>query len=256
MFETLFIKNDRKWFQELSAIPLESITVGRQGCVLVDCKKDGSIPIVRTTTQYSEPAQNFQPIHRTLIAAIAAEANMDGLSFNNGLLEVYDSRYPTMGYHSDQALDLEETSYICLFSCYSEEKKRSVRTLEIKDKSTGEQSKIELKHCSVVLFSVATNSAHLHRIVLTKRGDSQWLGITLRLSKTYIHFQNKIPYFVSTGRPLELATEDQQREFYKQRAKENKSIGKHNYSDINFTISKSDTIPPALSFELVERTVL
>ena len=72
--------------------------------------------------------------------------------------------------------------------------------------------------------------------------DNKWLGITFRKSKTMIRFKNDLPYF-DNGEVLKLADENQQREFYKLRGEENKSMD-FNYPWIGYTLSKSDTIPP------------
>jgi len=76
-------------------------------------------PIVRTTTKYKNPAQCFQDIHLKLTSQIENIANLNqDYDFNNCLIEVYQNNYFNMGYHSDQALDLQEGSSIALFSCY------------------------------------------------------------------------------------------------------------------------------------------
>ena len=72
--------------------------------------------------------------------------------------------------------------------------------------------------------------------------DNKWLGITFRKSKTFIQFQNNLPYFAN-GKPLKLADEVQQREFYKLRGQENKSLD-FDYPSIAYTLSKSDTLLP------------
>jgi len=129
-----------------------------------------------------------------------------------------------------------------LFSCYDNPDTKDIRTLKIKDKITGELSEISLTHNSIILFSVKTNSNYLHKIVLDKSyADDKWLGITFRLSKTYIEFVNEIPYFYKTDKKLKLANEEEIKEFYKMRQTENKN-SVFEYPEINYTISKSDLL--------------
>jgi hypothetical protein len=93
----------------------EDITKGRKGAVLADLTSD-KVPLVRTTTRYNNPVQAFTDVHYQLMDIIrSVDSN---LLFNNALIEIYNDNYVTMGFHSDQALDLEENSYICIFSCY------------------------------------------------------------------------------------------------------------------------------------------
>ena len=129
-------------------VKFENVTKGRLGAVLVD--NVDVIPIVRTTTVYQDPVQEFKPVHREIIKKL-------GHPVNNALIEIYDDRYRKMRYHSDQALDLEEDSYICIFSCYENPSLGGFRTLCITNKSTNEKTKIVLEHNSVVAFSTSAN---------------------------------------------------------------------------------------------------
>lgn len=127
------------------------------------------------------------------------------LKFNNILFEEYDDRYRTMSYHSDQALDLVEPSFIAIFSCYNNNNKNinttnPSRSLFLKKKQNCKMPlsiesiesieqiqpvKIPLFHNSVVLFSTLTNACYLHKIILSKvRGDS-CIFMTCRLSKGF-----------------------------------------------------------------------
>lgn len=238
MFTKHIINCQKNIFDELSkSTTFEDITNGRHGAVLVNNKND-SIPIVRTTTIYNKPAQQFLPIHYDIIENIKRTVNIDKLEFNNALIEIYDSRYRNMKYHSDQSLDLKDDSYICLFSCY--DNPTDIRKLKIKNKTTEECSDIELENNSIVIFSLETNSNYLHKIVLeSNESTNKWLGITFRLSKTFIHFIDEIPYFNSTNKQLKMANDDERKEFFKNRGKENINIG-HNYPGIDYTISPSD----------------
>jgi hypothetical protein len=54
-------------FEELLAsVRFEDVGKGRQGAVLTKIDETGNIPIVRTTTRYSAPAQRFQSVHDRL----------------------------------------------------------------------------------------------------------------------------------------------------------------------------------------------
>lgn len=216
-------------FNEL-CVPLENICKGRLGSVLV--QPDGSnIPIVRTTTVY-EKSQIFKPIHLKIIDDISKITNT---SFNNALIEIYDDSYCNMGFHSDQALDLADNSYICLFSCYETEP-TNYRKLKIQNKKTKELSEVILENNSVVLFSTKTNREYLHKIVLEKHSNTRWLGITFRLSKTFVNFIDGKPYV--NDKLLRLATDEEKKEFFKLKNRENIDCEKP--PDIEYTISGSD----------------
>jgi hypothetical protein len=217
--------------------------------VLVDCKND-QIPIVRTTTNYNKPAQQFLPIHHDLmdrikkVSDIKADPQIRDLQFNNAMIELYDSKYRSMGYHSDQALDLDNSSYICIFSCYNLPDTKDVRTLKIKNKTTDETIDIMMEHNSLIMFSVSTNSKYLHKIILEQCTDTKtcWLGITFRLSRTTISIIDGIPHITQTGEILKLADTDERKQFYKWRQAENNQID-FQYPPTNLTISKSDLMP-------------
>jgi hypothetical protein len=236
-------------FNELSKTTnFENITNGRNGAVLVN--NNNIIPIVRTTTKYNNPAQLFSPIHYNIIDKIKTTTNKLNLDFNNALIEIYNNDYKSMGEHSDQALDLADNSYICLFSCYNNHLATNIRTLKIKQKNTNITTDIKLDHNSIVLFSLDTNSKYLHKIVLDENhiNNDEWLGITFRLSKTFIKFINEIPYIyyinnnnINYINILTLATPDEIKQFYKHRSDENKSVG-FVWPEINYTISISDII--------------
>ena len=245
-------------FNELfSAIDFESIANGRIGNHLVNVDGNG-IPIVRTTTKYNIPAHNFSPIHHLVVECINNTIRKDSLSdipvqyFNNASIEVYNADYYKMNYHSDQSLDLDNDSYIGLFSCYEmpdELSEQHIRKLKIKDKVSNEEFEYSLTHNSIILFSSATNTKFLHKIVLDAApnskqltADNKWLGITFRKSKTYIHFENNLPYF-SNGKLLELANEGQETEFYKLRGQENRSLN-FVYPDLTYTVNIGDTMIP------------
>ena len=213
----------------------EPITKGRTGANIMKMttiinETKISVPIVRTTTKYQIPNQQFNDLHHMIIKKIQLAINSISTNtnnsisanFNNALIEIYDNSYTTMGFHSDQSLDLQNNSYIAIFSCYNIDNKidnidniqpHNIRKLIIKKKDSLRQDKdslrqdknslrqevdteeILLKHNSVLLFSTETNKKYLHKIVLDldktiKPSDTaiKWLGITFRVSKTNIIF--------------------------------------------------------------------
>lgn len=229
---------------------VSSLKGSRQGAVIADIQDNGLVPIVRTTSIYKQPIQKFKQEHYDIIKSIQRITEKElkiATNFNNALIEIYDSRYYSMSYHSDQALDLADDSYICLFSCYSRcPKPLETRKLVIKKKcveeaagAAGHEDIIELENNSIVLFSTSTNSKYLHKIVLDKKTsvkdtDIKWLGITFRLSKTLINYSNNT---------LKIANEEERKEYYRLRSEENKKID-FKYPEINYTISPSDILLP------------
>ena len=81
----------------------------------------------------------------------------------------------------------------------------------------------------------------------TKEPDNKWLGITFRLSKTFIKFVDDKPHIVTDdgklGKELRIATNFEKKEFYKHKSNENAYDGIYNYPEIDYTISKSDLMP-------------
>jgi hypothetical protein len=236
------IKLKDNLFDELaSSAKYEQLGKGRQGAILTHAQNN-IMPIVRTTTKYKLSAQPFKQVHYSLIDMIRKTTQQD-LYFNNVLAEIYDRAYTTMGYHSDQALDLDPDSFICLFSCYNNPETKDIRSLKIINKSTAEPSEIKLTHNSIVLFSADTNKKYLHKIVLDNGSTNDfWMGMTFRLSKTLIQFINEIPYFYKTDIILRLANDEETKTFYLLRQKENKSI-EFEYPSLDYTISASDLAP-------------
>ncbi len=244
---------EQNLFGELSTqINFENVGKGRLGNHLVKVDEEG-VPIVRTTTQYNIPAHGFSLLHNAITDRIIDKLENSLLvNFNNALIEIYDSSYTKMKYHSDQCLDLAPNSFIGLFSCYetpNELTEQSIRKLKIKDKVTNEEFEISLTHNSFVLFSLSTNSKFFHKIVLEQvpkqkpsKSENKWLGITYRESKTFINFKNNLPYF-NNGNLLELANDEQKTTYYRLRGEENRSLD-FIYPEINYTLSKADTIIP------------
>ncbi len=244
-FRTYPLPNNDNLFEELLAsIQFEDVGKGRQGAVLIKTDDAGNIPIVRTTTQYNEPAQHFSAVHDLLANEIQKSASLS-IDFNNALIENYTNDYTTMGYHSDQALDLQDESLIAVYSCYKDNEKNSEwpsssRMLVLESKEDGTTFEIPLLHNSVVIFSLSSNQRFKHKIVLdntAKQDETHWLGITFRTSKTFVKFHGKQAFMGDTL--LTLATDEQKREFYTLRGRENKEVD-FSYSALSYTISESD----------------
>jgi hypothetical protein len=147
-----------------------------------------------------------------------------------------------MGYHTDQTLDLDEESDICIFSCYKNENTKNLRTLNVINKETKEEQNITMYNNNYIIFSVKNNKKYVHKIILEKEknnDDSEWLGLTMRCSKTYIK-NNVLP----NGNILYLASKEEENNFYKLKTMENNMIN-YEYPIINYTISKSDLMNPS-----------
>lgn len=238
------------WFRALSReVALDDVTSGRVGNHLTRPDELGT-PLVRTTTSYTSPPRRFSSVHDELIRHIQVAAQRSGLvelgdaPFNNALLEIYDQRYRKMGFHSDQALDLDPSSYITIFSCYDQPPRQSLRRLSVKSKEDDERFSIDLTPHSAVIFSVETNARYLHKIHLPGgvAEERRWLGVTLRRAETYLQFDGGEARFLS-GSPLTLADEAQRMTFLKLRGQENRAVA-FTYPDISFTISPGDLSPP------------
>ena len=145
-----------------------------------------------------------------------------------------------MGFHTDQSLDLADDSYICLFSCYNNPSTKDIRKLKIKNKTNNICSEVLLKHNSIVLFSLVTNHEHVHKIVLEENTENNlWLGITFRLSKTFVKFTDNIPYLYPDNIILRLANDIEKKEFIKHKGIENIK-NNYIYPKIDYTIGISD----------------
>jgi hypothetical protein len=203
----------------------------------------GNIPIVRTTTKFPKAPAVFPLCYRTLIGLITIDAKNPNLHFNNAMVEVYDNSYCKMGFHTDQALDLHDYSWICLFSCYKNPNAKNIRFLVVVNKETKEETKIPLLHNSYTIFSTCTNRKHVHKIVLENEqkslDDSEWLGLTLRESKTYIRFDENNNPILPNEKPLRMATEEECKDFCRLKAEEN-NRDDFVYPEIDYTISPSD----------------
>ncbi|MFJ6013180.1 hypothetical protein [Streptomyces sp. NPDC092952] len=235
-------------FAELSASALlEDVGKGRRGAALTRVDETGGVPLVRTTTRYTGPAQCFRAVHERLARRIQDRAAIP-VGFNNALIETYTNAYATMGAHSDQALDLADDSFIAVFSCYRHPGAGPPRKLLVEAKGPeAERFELPLAHNGVVTFSVEANRRLKHRIVLESPGrapDNQWLGITFRTSKTFLRFRDGEPH-LQHGPRLTAADEEQAREFYRLRRRENHETD-FVYPPLTYTVSESDLLPPVL----------
>ncbi|MFD3536620.1 alpha-ketoglutarate-dependent dioxygenase AlkB [Streptomyces sp. NPDC058664] len=233
-------------YEELSASArLEDVGKGRRGATLTKVDEAGGVPLVRTTTRYGSPTQRFRAVHERLAQRIQERAAFS-VGFNNALIESYTNAYTTMGSHSDQALDLADESFIAVFSCYEHPEAGPPRKLIFESKGgDGEKFGIPLAHNSVVAFSVDSNRRLRHKIVLeapARAADNQWLGVTFRTSKTFVRFRDGQAY-LPQGARLMSADDDQRREFYRLRGRENRETD-FVYPPLTYTISESDLIPP------------
>lgn len=240
------LPTDGNPFEELfTSVRFEEVGKGRLGAVLVKVDEAGTVPLVRTTTRYGVAAQRFRAVHERLAQQIRERAAL-AVGFNNALVESYTNAYTTMGAHSDQATDLADGSFIAVFSCYEHPDVNPPRTLVVEPKAPGDDGfEIPMTHNSVVVFSVDTNRRLRHRIVLDRQprmAENRWLGVTFRTSKTFVRFRDGHPH-LPDGTRLTPADEDQQREFYRLRRRENNETD-FTYPPLTYTVSGSDLMPP------------
>lgn len=217
---------------------------GRTTGILVDYK-DNLMPIVRTTTVYTDPPRKFSSFHHTIINEIKKALNLQTLQLNQAMIEMYNHEYRTMKFHTDQCLDLADNSYICVFSCYNNPETDNIRKLRIKSKTTGEINELSMTHNSVIIFSTKTNKEHVHQIVLEKDNPDKntiWLGITFRLSKTFVNFIENVPNIYPSNIPLRLANDEEKQKFFIFKSQENSNIDFTYPIDIDYTLSPSDLL--------------
>lgn len=244
MFAKTILNFPANLFEELSnSADFEDIAKGRTGSNIVDIRTN-LIPIVRTTTNYTKPNQKFLPIHCDIVNAIKTAKPDDNLCFNNALIEIYNHQYYKMCPHTDQTLDLQDDSTICLFTCYNNPQTPALRKLQVKNKTTGASFDVVLEHNSIVTFTVEDNRQHQHKIILDAVGASAqdlWLGITFRQSKTFITFADQVATFHPEGNLLTLANQVERKEFYKLKGAENAGVANVN-PKIYYTMSQGDLI--------------
>lgn len=241
----------------------EATGKGREGAVLVRPDHARGTPIVRTTTRYDRPAQCFRPVHHQLVGAVSAVAagfKTMRLDFNNALIECYSNAYTKMGFHSDQALDLADGTYIVVASFYERHGPEEMampppRKLVVEAKGNGQPAtstahpsrfEVPLAHNSVVMWSLETNRCFRHKIVLDgpahNRAENRWLGVTLRMSRTFVHAARNATLFEDET-PLSLADDGRVREFRRMRRRENDEVS-FCYPSVDYTTSPSDLMQP------------
>lgn len=71
---------------------------------------------------------------------------------------------------------------------------------------------------------------------------NQWLGVTFRTSKTFLRFRDGHAY-LPQGARLMPADDEQSREFYRLRRRENQETD-FVYPPLTYTLSESDLMPP------------
>ena len=240
MFTKIQLNHRANLFEDLiCANRWEELSSSRKCAILNRCNGD-HIPIVRTTTAYSIPSQPLASIHHQLITEIQ-KAMVDAYGyftdFNNVMAEHYTPCSTKMGFHSDQALDLAASSYICILSLYEDENEPHPKKLVMKHKASGEVSALTLDHDSLVFFSTSTNDHFVHKIVSDEQKcTTDWLGLTFRLSDTFVQNIDGLPRLVRCGRALKLASEDERKEFFRHKKKENSIIG-YRYPEIPYALS-------------------
>ena len=228
------------------SVSFENVMNGRQGAKLVD-SINGYYSLVRTATEYTRPSQLFPCLYRDLmddiITTIKQQTDISNIRFNNALVEVYDTNYKNMQYHSGPSVDLQN-SYICIFSCYPKNNKIE-RQLLIRNKQDQDDIQvIKLENNSCILFSTEFNKLYQHKIIYpsnSKSNTDKWLGITFRLSKTFVYYSNDIPYLKS-GKLLRSANDIDKAEFIKHKSNEYYNVG-YTYPDIDYTLSIGDLLP-------------
>jgi hypothetical protein len=224
----------------LESVQFDDVTNGRRGAVLVRADSAG-VPIVRTTTSYRNAAQPFRPIHEQLAQAICSSGSLPQ-PFNNALIEHYTRAYTSMKRHSDQAQDLAAGSSIAIYSCYRDPARPS-RRLTVRSKASEASFDVPLSHGSVASFSLDSNRRFSHAItLLAPAPDNDWLGITFRTSKTLLRFVDGQP-ILPNGERLTLASEEERRELFQLRRRENQETD-FVYPSLAYTLSESDGLPP------------
>ncbi|MEO8843305.1 MAG: alpha-ketoglutarate-dependent dioxygenase AlkB [Kofleriaceae bacterium] len=234
---------DNPFAELVASVRFDDVTNGRRGAVLVKPDPAGEVPIVRTTTRYRASAQRFGVIHERLAQDIQRLATLS-CNLNNALVEHYTNAYATMKRHSDQALDLAAGSSIAIYSCYRDSRAPS-RRLVVKAKEPESAAfEVPLAHGSVVAFTVDTNRRFTHTIALSANApENDWLGITLRTSKTFVRVVDGHAH-LSNGARLTIATDEQRRELYQLKRRENDETD-FTYPPLSYTLSESDLRPPS-----------
>lgn len=239
----------------LAGVQLEEVAKGRQGAVLLDPHPDGRLPLVRSTTRYTRRHQRVPAVVAEFACGVQAWLKSPK-PFNNIMVEKYSSAYRTMGLHTDQALDLDPESLICLVTLYGEDGVEDGRELVVTDKEARDPAavtwRVPLLHGTVVSFSVATNARHTHAIVAARAEPAAstaaspgraWVGITLRTSRRALACPQDGQAELLPGVRLLLAEGKLARAYYCERARENRVVDfEFDPALDHLTISPSDVM--------------
>lgn len=232
-------------------IALEPVARGRAGAVVA--WRDGDrVPLVRGTTRYMNTTCTAPQALRDLARAIEVAANVT-VPFNNALVERYTNQYRNMKPHSDQAQDLQANSVIAVWSWYRNPDKPPSRAIRVRRKNNigsiesteyteNTETVVPLVHGHAVVFDLAFNAAHVHRITINNDDNdgNDWTGVTLRTSDQYLHTHDG--HFVfSDGRPLRLASIPDEKLFFAARKRENHTTD-FRWPLFDFTASPGDMI--------------
>jgi len=234
MFRTVLVPLPSK--DPTSDIELEPVARGRAGAIVA--WRDGDrVPLVRGTTRYTRATRMPPQALCDLARAVETAADV-AIPFNNALVERYTGEYRNMRAHSDQAQDLQANSVIAVWSWYRNPHLPPSRAIRVRPKLTDQaETVVPLEHGHALIFDLAYNAAHLHRITGdTGTDDNEWTGVTLRASGTYL--RNGM---FSDGRALRLATAEEEAVFFACRKREN-SRSDFEWPLFDFTVSPGDLI--------------
>jgi hypothetical protein len=217
----------------------EDVAKGRQ-CAIIN----KSNALIRTTTNYKNPAQEFKNLHTYIDQVIRERLGKSNQVVNNAMIEIYEPSYRKMGFHTDQAQDLDSNSWIYVYSCYENGNvdRSEHRSFIIQDKLTSKEWIIPMENNSVIAFSTDTNHKFRHKIAfgpedMYNSTDKRWLGITFRTSKTNVVFNE-----YGIPKNLRIATEEERQAIYKMKSDENNLVD-HEWTKLEYTLSSSDLMP-------------
>jgi hypothetical protein len=236
----------------------EFITKGRYCANIVNTSigsesDNVSIPIVRTTTKYTKPVQLLTQEYSRIIDIIMDQTNNmiqqsnGSIKWTNGMIELYDDNYRTMGFHTDQMQDISPGTYICIISLYPSNAKP--RQFYIKNKQSNLVRIFPMDNYSVIIMDTNENKQHVHKII-SNQSSGYWIGITLRYSQTWITWKDQECYLLSANQTklikFSIGTESDQTLYYKMKKNENSMI-EWEWPYLTWTISPSDLIKPILN---------
>ena len=243
---------------------LEDVCPGRRGCSLYHAAPDAPhVPLARSTTSYKNPLAPMRGAVRAVAEGLARAHGQAPAFYNTALAEVYDARYATMGYHSDQAQDLEPGTHIAVYSCYASapaDPARPPRVLLVKPKAAPPGTvpwRVPLPHHAAVCFDLAANRTHVHSIRLNREApdhaDNDWYGLTLRRSRSAVTRASppalvEVVQGEAVSTPLHLAADAERRALMAARRSENRECvdgtGGVYPAPCGATLSAGDLMPP------------